>query len=293
MLRIDSHHHLWDQSVRPQDWMNEEMNAIIGGPYTLEDWAAVAEPTGVSYGVFVQTVDVPAETPEVLALADGHPQLAAVIGWIDIVGDRQPAGEQLDELLAGPGGERLAGVRAPGEYHPDPEWLDSDDVHALAVALRERDLTLDLLTRPLNLAAASRLAASEPETLMVLNHLSKPSMRDEDFKGWAAAMREVGKHENVACKFSAYLTFDSERMTAERLRPYAEVVFDAFGPKRVMFGSDWPVNVLGGGYAAAVKIAEELLSGFSDDERASIWAGTARRFYPALDRSVSALSAGA
>lgn len=289
-MRIDAHHHLWDQAVRPQDWMTEELNAVIGGPYTLADWDAVATPAGVSYGVFVQTVADPAETPEVLALANNHAQLAAVVGWIDLEGDSRPAGELLDELLAAPGGDRLAGVRVAGEYHPDEQWLDSDVVHAAAVALGERGLTLDLLTKPANLAAAARLAGQHPETKMVLNHLSKPTMRDDDFGGWASDIKRLAQHENVACKFSAYLTFDSEPMTAARLRPYAEVIVEAFGPHRMLFGSDWPVDIIGGGYAAAIELAEELLGQLSLPEQEAVWAGTARRWYPALDRTVTALS---
>lgn len=289
-MRIDSHHHLWDQSVRPQDWMNEELNAVIGGPYTLADWDAVATPAGVSYGVFVQTVADPAETPEVLALAQDHPQLAAVVGWIDLEGDSRSAGELLDELLAGPGGDRLAGVRVAGEYHPDENWFDSDVVHAAAAALGERGLTLDLLTKPANLPAAARLAEQHPGTKMVLNHLSKPTMRDEDFEDWAADITRLAQHKNVACKFSAYLTFDSEPMTAERLRPYADAIIEAFGVQRMLFGSDWPVDILGGGFAAAIELAEELLGHLPLADQEAVWAGTARRWYPVLDRTITALS---
>ena len=285
MLRIDAHHHLWDQRVRPQSWMDDEARARIGGPYGVADWAAEALPSGISAGVFVQTVPVPEETPEVLALASDDPRLAAVVGWIDIEGDPRPAGEQLDALLAGPGGDRLAGIRVAAEYHPDPEWLDSPAIHEVAIALGERDLSLDLLTRPANLAAAEHLAETVPGTRMVLNHLGKPSMRADDFADWAARIAALGSHEHVACKLSGYLTFDAAPMTIARLRPYADTALAAFGPARTMFGSDWPVSVLGGGYRDAVDLAEQLLAPLSESERAAVWADTALAWYAPLART--------
>ena len=287
MLRIDSHHHLWDQSIRPQSWMDDATRDQIGGPYTLADWSAHAQPAGVRYGVFVQTVADPAETPEVLALAAGSPELAAVVGWIDIEGDARSAGEQLDVLLAGPGGQRLAGVRVAAEYSPDPDWLDTARVHELAAALRERDLTLDLLMSPANLAAARRLAAAHPGTRMVINHLAKPTMALADFAPWAEAIAEFAPLTHVALKLSGFLTYDAEPMTADRLAPYARVAHDTFGPDRMMFGSDWPVSVLGGGFERVVEVAAATIRELSDAEQLRVWSGTARAWYPALERTIS------
>lgn len=285
-MRIDAHHHLWDQSVRPQGWMDEATQVAIGGPYALQDWAAAAEPSGVTHGVFVQTVPDPAETPEILALAAEDSRLAAVVGWIDVDADPRPAGEQLDALLAGPGGERLAGVRVAAEYSPDPNYLDSPPVHALASALAERGLSLDLLLTPANLGAAERLASASTETRMVINHLAKPTMREVDFRAWAASIAAFADHEHVACKLSGFLTFDALKMTAGRLAAYAGVALEAFGPKRMMFGSDWPVSVLGGGYGAAVSIVEQVVEPLSVDEQAAIWAGTASVWYRGLAAAV-------
>ncbi|GAA1328352.1 amidohydrolase family protein [Leucobacter albus] len=288
MLRIDAHHHLWDQRVRPQTWMDEATAAVIAGPYSPDDWAAAAHPTGIRYGVFVQTVPVAAETPEVLALAEEHPELAAVVGWLDLEHDTRPAGEQLDELLAGPGGKRLAGVRVAAEYSPDPDWLDSRSVHDLATALGERGLCLDLLMSPANLDAAARLAAARPDTRMVVNHLAKPTMREVDFERWEHGMRGFAGHAHVACKLSGFLTFDARPMTLERLAPYAETALGVFGPAHLMFGSDWPVSVLGGGYAAAVELAEATLTALSNSEQSRVWAGTALEWYPQLDAALEA-----
>ncbi len=285
-MRIDAHHHLWDQTVRRQSWMDEATQVVIGGPYTADDWATTAAPAGVTHGVFVQTVPDPAETPEVLALAAEDARLAAVVGWIDIDTDTGAAGAKLDALREGTGGEHLTGVRVAGEHNPDPDYLDSPPVHNLARALGERNLTLDLLLAPANLRAAERLAAANPETRMIVNHLAKPTMRNADFTEWERAITAIAAHDLVACKLSGFLTFDGRKMTAERLAPYGSVALTAFGPNRMMFGSDWPVSVLGGGYADAVAITENFLAQLSPAEQAAVWAGTARSWYSGLAAAI-------
>lgn len=286
MMRIDSHHHLWDQGVRPQSWMDSATLDRIRGPYTLEDWSAVAGPSGIHHGVFIQTVPDPAETPEVLALADGHPELAAVVGWIDVEHDTLSPGDQLDALLAGRGGSRLAGVRVAAEHPSVADWLDSPAVHAATEALGARNLTLDLLMHPEHLDAAARLATAHPGTRFVVDHLAKPTMRPEDSAAWFDGFEAFGPLAHVACKLSGFLTFDASPMTADRLSPFFQAALRAFGPARMMFGSDWPVNILGGGYAAAVEITEELISPLGVRDQEQIWSGTARRWYPALESAL-------
>ena len=285
MLRIDTHHHLWDQSQRPQTWMTPELDAVIGGPFDMADWAVAAAPAGITHGVFVQTVPQPEETPEVLALSETNEALAGVVGWIDIASPTA-AGDLLAALQAGPGGQRLVGVRVLAEYVEDADWLAGDDVSAAAAALGALDLSLDLLTIPVQLPAAQRLAAAHPGTRIVLDHLSKPSMREEDLDRWAADLRALAQHPHVACKFSAYLTYDDQPMTAQRLQPWFDVALEAFGAERLMFGSDWPVSILGGGYADAVGIAETLLAPLSEHEQAQVWSGTALRWYPRIAERV-------
>ncbi|MGC0249358.1 amidohydrolase family protein [Pseudactinotalea sp. Z1748] len=281
MLRIDTHHHVWDETVRPQEWMNDATREVIGGPYDFDDWNEAARESAIDFGIFVQTVAQPEETPEILALAPSQDRLAGVVGWIDVDGSRPP-GDLLDDLRQGPGGDHLIGIRVAGEYVADPDWIAGDPVRATASALAERDLSLDLLTDVRILPAATRLAAASPEARIVLDHLSKPTMARADFDFWAAAIRDLARHPNVACKLSGYLAFDDEPMTAQRLRPYAETVLESFGPDRVMFGSDWPVCILGGGYRRAVELAENLLAPLSEDEREQVWSGTARRWYPSI-----------
>ena len=281
MPKIDTHHHLWDQSQRPQTWMTPELDAVIGGPFAMADWADAAEPAGITHGVFVQTVPVPDETPEVLALSQSHPALAGVVGWIDVASP-VPAGDLLDALVDGPGGRRLVGVRVLAEYVDDLDWLAGDDVAAAAAALGARDLSLDLLTISSQLPAAARLVAAHPETRFVLDHLSKPTMRLEHLDGWARDLRALADAPNVSCKLSGFMTYDGEPMTAERLQPWFDVAIEAFGPERLMFGSDWPVSILGGGLVASMAVAEALLAPLTLIEQDQVFFGTALHWYPGI-----------
>ncbi len=286
MPRIDSHFHIWDLEHREQDWMTPEFEAVIGGPYDIDDWAEASSGGNVDYGIFMQTVGDPTETPEVLEIASRDDRLIGVTGWVDTTSaDEQVIGALLDELLASTGGDALVGVRVLAEYREDPNWLDSAEVHAAARALAVRDLTLDLLTKPEQLPAAARLVAANPQTRFVLDHMSKPTMRDEDYDAWAEGISAVAAVPQVACKFSGFLTFDAG-MTAERLRPYYEHMVASFGTARILFGSDWPVDMLGGGYRACVQIVEELTADLTEAEREQIWSATALAWYPAAARKL-------
>lgn len=281
MLRIDSHHHIWDQAVRPQDWMDDRTQQVIGGPFDLDDWQRDANGAGVSYGVFVQTVAMPDETPEVLALAAESTTLIGVVGWVD-VDEPMTVSDTLDRLRQGSGGDRLVGTRVLAEYHPDPQWLATAPVVAAAHELGRRGLSLDLLTAHNMIGAAETLARMAPETRLVLDHLAKPTMRAEDFDAWARGIRNLAVHDNVACKVSGYMVFDDAPMTSDRLRPYVDVLLETFGPARLMFGSDWPVSLLNGGYAASVSLLDTLLASLSEHEAAQVWNGTVQRWYPSI-----------
>lgn len=287
MLRVDGHFHIWNLAERAQDWMTPDLEEVIGGPYGMADWSQAAGRNQVSGGVFVQTVAAPDETPEILQIAARNPDLLGVVGWVDVSSaDETVIGQSLDALLASPGGDHLVGVRVQAEYQPDDDWLDSAQVHAAARALAARDLTLDLLTKPSQLAAAARLANAHPLTRMVLDHLSKPSMRKAEMASWADGVADLARSENVACKLSGFLTFDDQAMTADRLRPCFDVVHGVFGPERIIFGSDWPVSVLGGGYDRAVGVVEALVEDLDQHARARVWHGTALEWYPGAARAL-------
>ena len=274
-MRVDAHHHVWDLAVRDQPWIAGPEMAPLRRTFTIEELEAAARPAGVEATVLVQTVTVPEETPELLALAAEHELIAGVVGWIDLTAD-DPAGA----LAALDGGDRLVGIRHQVQGEPDPEWLCRPDVRRGLRAVADAGLAYDLLTIPEQLPAAIATVRALPELRFVADHLSKPPIASGELEPWATHMRALAEHDNVACKLSGMVTeADWAAWSVADLRPYAETVLGAFGPDRVMFGSDWPVCLLAASYDAVTAAAEELTASLGAAERAAVFGGTARRIY--------------
>lgn len=275
---VDAHHHLWDLSVRDQGWITGTALAPLRRNFDLEDLAPETQAAGVAKSVLVQTVDVAEETPEMLALAAGSDLIGAVVGWTDLTAP--DIGAALAALCLGPGGQFLAGIRHQVQGEPDPNWLDRPDVRRGLAATAEAGLVYDLVIIPEQLPAAVRAAAELPELTFVLDHLGKPPIGPGELEPWSSAVRALAERPNTACKLSGMVTeADWERWTVDDLRPYADTVIDAFGPDRVMFGSDWPVCLLAAPYDRVLETARELTDRLSGTEQAAIFSGTATRVY--------------
>ncbi|MFJ6572470.1 amidohydrolase family protein [Streptomyces sp. NPDC091292] len=275
---IDAHHHVWDLSVRDQEWITGPDMAPIRRSFSLADLAPEARAAGVDATVLVQTVTVADETPEFLALAADSDLVAGVVGWTDLT--RPDIADTLAALLELPGGERLVGIRHQVQGEPDPEWLLRADVHRGLTAVAEAGLVYDLLVLPHQLPAAVRAAASLPGLTFVLDHAGKPPVAAGDLTPWADHVRALAALPHTVCKLSGLVTeADWHTWTTDRLRPYADTVLDAFGPGRVMFGSDWPVCTLAASYGQVADAAGELTEELGADERALVFGGTAARVY--------------
>nr|WP_189929800.1 amidohydrolase family protein [Streptomyces sulfonofaciens] len=275
---VDAHHHVWDLSVRDQDWITGPAMAPIRRNFTVDDLAPEARAAGVTAGVLVQTVTAAAETPEFLALADGSDLVAGVVGWTDLT--RPDAEESLAALRALPGGRHLVGIRHQVQGENDPQWLLRPDVRRGLAAVADAGLVYDLVVLPHQLPACARAAAELPGLTFVLDHLGKPPIAGGALEPWATGVRALAALPNTVCKLSGMVTeADWASWTTQDLRPYAETVLDAFGPGRVMFGSDWPVCTLAAGYGQVVDTARQLTAGLDDGERAQVFAGTATRVY--------------
>ncbi|SEF84691.1 L-fuconolactonase [Nonomuraea solani] len=273
MSRIDAHHHVWDVSARPHTWLDGEKLAPVRRTFTLDDLAGPAAAAGVSRTVLVQVLPDQAETEEFLALAAGSELVAGVVGWVDLTAP--DVGDRLAALPAG-----LVGVRHGVQSEPDPNWLNRPGVRRGLAAVAAAGLAYDLLTLPHQLPAAIDTVAALPGLTFVLDHLSKPPIAAGELEPWRSRIAELAAHPNVYCKLSGMVTeADWAAWRVADLRPYAEVVLEAFGPGRVMFGSDWPVCLLAAEYEQVAGAADELTAGLSEGERAEVFAGTARRAY--------------
>lgn len=273
-MNIDAHQHFWNYSPTEYPWIGAGMERLARD-HLPADLEAVAKPEGIGGSVAVQARQSLAESRWLLTLAEQHPFLRGVVGWVDLRSDRVA-----HELAALAVHETFVGVRHVVQDEPDPRFLLGEAfVHGLR-QLHQFGLTYDLLLYPHQLPAAIELVGLLPEQPFVLDHLAKPRIKTGEIDGWRRDIEALARHENVCCKLSGLVTEAVWRQWKPAdFRPYLDVALAAFGPERLMFGSDWPVCLVAGDYAQVAGIVGDFLAALSPAEQESIWAGTATRFY--------------
>ncbi|MGW5247534.1 amidohydrolase family protein [Streptomyces sp. NPDC004129] len=275
---VDAHHHVWDLAVRDQEWITGPELAPLRRTFSLSDLRPLTNRAGVAATVMVQTVTVPEETPEMLAQAASDPLVAGVVGWTDLTAP--DVADTLARLRELPGGGRLVGIRHQVQSESDPRWLVREDVLRGLSAVVDAGLTYDLVVRPHQLPAATAAARRLPGLSFVLDQIGKPAIASGALEPWATELRALAAEPNIFCKLSGLVTeADWHGWTVDDLRPFAETVLDAFGPDRVMYGSDWPVCTVAADYGEVLDAARALTVGISVDERARVFGGTAVNAY--------------
>ncbi|MBP0453052.1 amidohydrolase family protein [Kitasatospora sp. RG8] len=275
---IDAHHHVWDLAVRPQPWITGEALAPLDRSFSVADLEAEARAAGVEGTVVVQTVCVPEETPELLALAAGSDLVAGVVGWTDLTAP--DVADTIATLRELPGGDRLVGIRHQVQEEPDPNWLLRRDVRRGLLAVAAAGLAYDLVVKPHQLPAAALAAADVTGLTFVLDHLGKPPVATGVLDPWAGDLRRLAALPNTVCKLSGMVTEATPgSWRTEDLKPYADTALDAFGPHRILFGSDWPVCTLQAGYPEVVRIAERLTDRLAPEEQEAVFSRNAIRVY--------------
>ena len=278
MTIVDAHHHVWDLSVRDQEWIRGPELQPLRRNFGVGDLAPEARAAGVGRTVLVQTITVPEETPEFLALAAGHELIAGVVGWTDLT--RPDIADELSRLRELPGGRYLKGIRHQVQGEADPQWLLRADVRRGLAAVAEAGLVYDLVVLPHQLPACVEAAADLPGLTFVLDHSGKPPIASGTREPWTRDVRALAALPNTVCKLSGLVTeADLADWTVTDLRPYADAVLEAFGPGRLMFGSDWPVCTLAATYAEVLDAAAELTAALSGAERTQVFEGTAAGVY--------------
>jgi L-fuconolactonase len=285
---VDAHHHLWDLSAHDQPWLasDPELAPLLRN-FTVADLAAEAAAQDVTATVLVQTVSEPWETPGMLALAATGGLVAGVVGWIDL--ESPGVADSITALQGLPGGARLAGIRHPVLVEADSQWLARPAVLRGLAAVSAAGLACEVVGEPRHLRAAAEAAMALPDLQFVLDHLGNPDVTAEVPPSWADAFRALAALPNVAGKLSGILgapapgtarTADADgQVDVAHMRPYYEIALAAFGPDRLMFGSDWPVSTLYARYADIHTAARALTADLSPAEREAIFSGTARRVY--------------
>ncbi len=274
---VDAHHHLWDPATADYPWLTDELR-VIRRAFTPADLAPELEAAQVEATVLVQTRSSTEETREFLEIARATPFIRGVVGWADVTAPS--VGDAIDALRAGPGGDRLVGIRHQVHDEPDPDWLLRDDVARGIQAAGAAGLAYDLLIRPRELPAALALARRLPDVRFVIDHLAKPPIASGDLEPWRSRIAGFGELEHVACKVSGLVTEAAwTSWTRADLQPYVDHAVDVFGSGRLVFGSDWPVCLLAASYRQVVEAARTTLEGLTDSERAAIFGENAVRIY--------------
>ena len=272
-MTIDAHHHFWTYDTVDYDWIDDSMNAIRRdfGPEHLKDEIRQA---GVDAVISVQARQTLGETTWLLENARENDFIKGVVGWVPLVSPTVT--EDLDRLMTEP---KLCGVRHVLQGEPDGFML-RDDFNAGIHALRSRDLIYDILVFEHQLSETMKFVDRHPAQVFVLDHIAKPRVKAALLEPWKANLHELAKRENVFCKLSGVVTEANwTDWSVEQLRPYVETVIEAFGPSRLMFGSDWPVCLLATGYRQWVDTVRNLTREFSPAEQSQIFGETAQKAY--------------
>ncbi|MBF9132499.1 amidohydrolase family protein [Plantactinospora sp. S1510] len=275
---IDAHHHLWVRARHPQPWIDPVSMAAIDADFAPADLAPLARAAGVTGTVVVQSIASVAETVDLLGIAADSTLVLGVVGWVDLTAD--DVGDRIARLRAARGGDRLVGIRHLVQGETDPAYLDRPDVRRGIAAVGAAGLVFDLLVRQHQLPMATRLAHDLPQVRFVLDHLGKPALGRPELADWARDLRALATTPNTTAKLSGLVTeVPRPDWTPEDLRPALDDALDAFGPDRLMFGSDWPVCLLASSYRRWIEVLAESLGDLDAAERALIWEHTARRAY--------------
>jgi L-fuconolactonase len=272
---IDAHLHLWDVARHRYEWLERPENSAIRRTFGYADFAARAAAAGVDLAVLVQAGDDDADTDAMFEVARDHERIGGVVGWVPL--DRpDEAAARLETLTGRP---KFAGIRTLIHDQPDPDWLLRPDVGAGLALLEQHDVPFDVISvLPRHLEHVPVLSQRFPRLRMVLDHLSNPPLGRRDWEPWRTLLRAAAANPLVHAKLSG-LYPPGDDWTAADIRPYAEFAIELFGPARLMFGSDWPVAELSGGYervwAAIRRVVDELPAAGRD----AILGGTASAFY--------------
>jgi L-fuconolactonase len=276
---IDAHHHFWDpNSGGDYGWLSGPF-APINRVFTPDDLRPLLATRNVSGTVLVQTWNDLGETWDFLDTADATDFVAGVVGWVDLTDAALP--ETLAKLKGSPKGKWLVGVRHLIQTEADPRWLLREDVQRGLAAVNGAGLVYDLVPNLPQLAACIETVRALPQHRFVLDHISKPNIRDREFDGWAGLMRDFAQERShVWCKLSGMVTEASwQTWTSDDLRPYVHEVLDIFGADRCLFGTDWPVCLVAASYERVFDALQECLVDLSQTERDAIFGGNAVAAY--------------
>jgi len=274
MYKIDAHQHFWKFDPVRDSWITEEMD-VIRRDFLPQDLMHILMHNQIQGCIAVQASQSEKENQFLLDLAATTPFIKGVVGWVDLQAD------DIEERLKHYGKiEKMVGFRHVLQGEPQRDLMLQPNFKRGISLLNKYGFTYDILIFTDQLKYAAQLVAEFPKQRFVIDHIAKPDIKNQEVKEWEQAIREVAKYPNVYCKVSGMVTeanwYDWEE---DDFKPYMDVVFDAFGIDRLMFGSDWPVCMVAGGYNRVVKMVRHYLAPLSDADKAKFWGSNAIKFY--------------
>jgi L-fuconolactonase len=272
--RVDAHQHFWRYDSIDYAWIDETM-AALRRDFLPQDLEPLMRRAAVDACVAVQARQSLDETRWLLALADAHPFIAGVVGWVDL--QSPDVARDLESLGRHP---KLVGVRHIAQSEPDDRFLLRPAFLRGLERLEEFGLAYDVLIYSRHLRVAAELAQRLPRQRFVLDHLAKPDIRGRERETWARDLRALAAQPNVSAKVSGLITeAEWRRWTPEDIQPYLDEAFECFGAERLMIGSDWPVCTVAADYERTMAVVTDYLARRSSQERDAVLGGNAIRFW--------------
>ena len=271
---IDSHHHFWKYDPIEYDWIDDSMK-VIRKDFLPENLKTTIQEAGVDGVISVQARQSVEETDWLIGMAHQNEFIKGVVGWLPLVQ------KDIEEYLEKYADEKkLKGVRHVIQGEPDPEFMLRKDFNHGISLLKKYSLVYDILIVERQLPNTIRFVDQHPEQVFVLDHIAKPLIGRNELSPWKENIQELAKRENMNCKISGMVTeADYQKWTPSQLLPYIEVILEAFGPDRLLFGSDWPVCLVATTYTNWVNLVRKNITSYTETEQAKIMGENALRLY--------------
>lgn len=271
---IDSHQHFWKYEPVKHSWIDDDMS-VIRRDFSPSDLAKVYQENSIDGCVAVQADQTLEETDFLIDLASINNFIKGIVGWVDL------RAENIENVLEKYSTDKIVkGFRHVVQGEADHNFLLRPNFSRGISLLEKHNFTYDILVFPHQLGSVLEFVKKFPHQKFVIDHIAKPYIKDGYFEGWATMMTAIGKHENVSCKMSGMVTeADFNIWTPEQIHPYMDTALEAFGSKRILFGSDWPVCLVAGNYSKIKKLTTDFISQLSQIEQNSIMGNNAIEFY--------------
>lgn len=273
-MKVDAHHHFWKLSRGDYYWITTAEIPELSRDFGPEDLKPLIGECSIEKTILVQCAETVAETEFMLEIANASPFVSGVVGWVDLTSSKAP--REIARLAQDP---FLKALRPMLQTLPEDDWILRPDIEAGLSEMQTQGLRFDILIFPRHLKHVRPFIDNHPNLPMVIDHGAKPYIKDGLIDEWEAEIRAIARETPTFCKLSGLATEAATDWTDETLKPYVEVLIDAFGAERLMWGSDWPVLTIAGDYVGWHQTAQRLTAHLSEKDRTQIFGCTAANFY--------------